>query len=100
MTTIEKAGLYLAVAFIVVLLGLIAFSENGILDYQAIKKKEASVQDQTRKIEKENQKIENEVNTLKTDMEYIKHLAKHEHDMIEEDELVIKTKPDNKGSTP
>jgi cell division protein FtsB len=100
MTSVEKVGLCIAVLFIAALLCLIAFSENGILDYRSIRQKEKGVQDQTRKVEVENQKLENEVNTLKTDMEYIKHIAKHEHDMIEEDELMFKDKPDNRGSTP
>ncbi len=94
MTTVEKAGLYLAVFFIVGLLCLIAFSENAVFDYRAIKQKEKGVLAQTRMVELENLKLEKEVNTLKTDMEYIKHLAKHEHDMIEEDELVFKDKPE------
>ena len=100
MTTVEKAGLYSAVLFIVVLLCLIAFSENGIFDYRTISMKEQGVQNQTRTVELENQKLENEINALKTDMEYIRHLAKHEHDMIEEGELMFKDKPDNKGNKP
>lgn len=100
MTTVEKAGLYSAALFIAALLCLIVFSENGILDFKSIRQKEQGVLKQTRMVEMENQKLENEVNALKTDMEYIKHLAKHEHDMIEEDELIFKDKPDNKGNTP
>jgi|APMed6443717190_1056831.scaffolds.fasta_scaffold103007_2 cell division protein FtsB len=100
MTTVEKAGLYLAVLFIAALLCLIAFSENGIFDYRTITQKEQGALDQIRMVELENQKLENEIDILKTDMEYLKHLAKHEHDMIEEDELMFKDKPDNKGNTP
>ena len=100
MTTVEKAGFYLAVFFIAVLLCLMVFSENGILDHRTLSQKEQSAQDQTRMVESENHKLENEINMLKTDMEYLKHLAKHEHDMIEEDELMFKDKPDNKGDTP
>lgn len=100
MTTVEKASLYLTVFFIAVLLGLMAFSENGIFDYRTIMDKEQSALDQIHMVESENQKLENEINALKTDMEYLKHLAKHEHDMIEEDELMFKDKPDNKGNTP
>ena len=100
MTTVEKAGFYLAVFFIAVLLCLMVFSENGILDHRTLSQKEQSAQDQTRMVESENHKLENEINMLKTDMEYLKHLAKHEHDMIEEDELMFKDKPDNKGNTP
>ena len=47
-----------------------------------------------------NQKIENEIQSLKTDMDYIKHVAKHEHDMAEEDELIFKDKSVNKRNTP
>jgi len=100
MTTVEKAGFYLAVFFIAVLLCLMVFSENGILDHRTLSQKEQGAQDQTRMVELENHKLENEINMLKTDMEYLKHLAKHEHDMIEEDELMFKDKPDNKGNTP
>ncbi len=100
MTTIEKAGFYLAVFFIAGLLCLMVFSENGILDHRTLKQKEQRAQDQIRMVESENQKLEHEINMLKTDMEYLKHLAKHEHDMIEEDELMFKDKPDNKGDTP
>jgi len=100
MTTVEKAGLYSATVFIAALLCLIVFSENGILDFKSIRQKEQGVLNQTREVEMENQKLENEVNALKTNMEYIKHLAKHEHDMIEEDELIFKDKLDNKGNTP
>jgi len=100
MTTVEKAGLYSVALFIAALLCLIVFSENGILDFKSIRQKEQGVLNQTRMVEMENQKLENEVNALKTDMEYIKHLAKHEHDMIEENELIFKDKPDNKGNTP
>ncbi len=100
MTTVEKAGFYLAVFFIAALLCLMVFSENGILDHRTLSQKEQSAQNQTRMVESENHKLENEINMLKTDMEYLKHLAKHEHDMIEEDELMFKDKPENKGDTP
>ena len=45
-------------------------------------------------IELENENLESEINSLKTDMDYIKHIAKHEHDMAEEDEIIFK---DNSG---
>ncbi len=100
MTTVEKTGFYLAALSMAVLLCLIVFSGNGLVDYMTLTKKEKDVLNQTRMVELENQKLENEVNTLKTDMDYLKHLAKHEHGMIEEDELVFKDKSDPKGSTP
>ncbi|MCK5099294.1 MAG: septum formation initiator family protein [Desulfobacteraceae bacterium] len=100
MTMVEKTGLYVSIFIIVVLLFLIVFSKNGILDYKILKGKETVILNQVRTVDLENQKLEDEVKSLKTDMNYIKHVAKHEHDMAEEDELIFKDKSGNKGNTP
>ena len=100
MTMVEKTGLYVSIFIIVVLLFLIVFSKNGILDYKILKGKETVILNQVRTVDLENQKLEDEVKSLKTDMNYIKHVAKHEQDMAEEDELIFKDKSGNKGNTP
>ncbi len=100
MTIIEKTGLYISIFIIVVLLFLIVFSTHGVLDYKLLKGKEKIVLDQIHTIELANQKFESEIKSLKTDMNYIKHVAKHEHDMAEEDELIFKDKSGNKRKTP
>jgi len=100
MTMLEKTGLYVSICIIVILLFLIVFSKHGILDYRMLKQKETAILDQVRTVELANQKFENEVKSLKTDMNYIKHVAKHEHDMAEKDELIFKDKSDHKGNTP
>ena len=100
MTIVERAGLYVSIFIIVVLLFLIVFSTHGVLDYKMLKGKEISVLDQILAIDLANQKLENEINSLKTDMNYIKHVAKQEHDMAEEDELIFKDKSGNKSKTP
>ena len=69
---------------------LIAFSKHGIIDYKSLKGREAVILDQVQTIELENENLENEINSLKTDMDYIKHVAKHENDMAEEDEIIFK----------
>jgi len=96
MTIIERTGLYVSIFIIVVLLFLIIFSTHGVLDYKMLKGKEVIVLDQVLTIDLANQKLENEIKSLKTDTNYIKHVAKHEHDMAEEDELIFKDKPRNK----
>ena len=96
----EKTGFYISVFIIVVLLCLIAFSRNGVLDYNALKGKETTISDQTRMVDFANQKLEHEIKSLKTDIDYIKHVAKHEHHMAEEDELIFKDKSGNKRNTP
>lgn len=96
MTIFEKYGFYLTIVGILVLLGLIVFSKNGVLDYRSLKEKELLISEQIKKKELENQRLENEVKSLKTDMNYIKHVAKHEHDMAEENELIFKEKSKEK----
>jgi cell division protein FtsB len=98
MTLIEKAGLYFSIFIIIVLLSLIIFSKNGVLDYHKLEQDKVAMQDRVNIIESKNQKIEKEIISLKTDMDYIKHLAKHEHDMAEEGELIFKDKPANRGN--
>ncbi len=100
MTVFEKTGIVISLGLILILLGLIVFSQNGILDYKSLKVKETVIQDQTRTIDLANEKLENEIQSLKTDMEYIKHVAKHDHGMAEEDELIFKDKSVEKGKKP
>lgn len=96
MTIIEKTGLFAAICILLALLCIIVFSKNGVLDYKVLKEKEVVIQDQIRAVEVVNHKLENEIQSLKTDMDYIKHVAKHEHDMAEEDELIFKDKSGDK----
>ena len=100
MKMVEKTGFYISIFIIIVLLFLIVFSTNGVLDYKLLKGKETVILNQVRTADFANQKLEDEVKSLKTDMNYIKHVAKHEHDMAEEDELIFKDKSDNKRKTP
>ena len=100
MTIVEKMGLYVSIFIIVVVLFLIVFSKHGVLDYKMLKGKETTVLNQIQTIDRENETLENEIKSLKTDMNYIKHVAKHEHDMAEQDELIFKDKSGNKRKTP
>lgn len=90
MTVLEKSGLYLAVCLIVILLFFILFGTHGLMDYRKLKIKEDKVISQSRKVSEKNRALINEVEKLKTDAEYIKHVAKHEYEMAEENEIIIK----------
>ena len=79
---------------------LIVFSKKGVLEYRELKKQEEAITIQLKAADESNLAVENEIKSLKTDMEYIKHVAKHEHDMAEEDELIFKEKPAAKGNKP
>ncbi len=98
MTTLEKAGLYLSIFIIINLFTFIGFSKNGVLDYMELKKSHTDILEQINEVGLKNQKLENEIISLKTDMNYIKHVAKHEHDMAEKDDLIFKDKPANRGN--
>ena len=99
MTIFEKTGIYLSIFVIVALLALIVFSKNGVLDYMALKQNKTDINDKVDGVDSENQKVENEIISLKTDISYIKHVAKHEHDMAEGDELIFKDNSADKGNT-
>ncbi len=100
MTTVEKIGFYLGIGIVLILLGMIFFSTNGVVDYQALKEKEQNIAAQAEMEAHENRKMEKEIKSLKQDIEYIKHLAKHEHEMAEPDELIFKDKTKGKETSP
>lgn len=94
MGTFERTGVYLAILLICFLFFLIFFSRNGIMDYQALKAKEAQVALQTTAARQANKTLEKEIKSLREEeRRYIRHLAKHEHDMAAPDELIFRQQP-------
>ncbi|MBU1194633.1 MAG: septum formation initiator family protein [Proteobacteria bacterium] len=100
MSVMEKAGYSISFIIILILMCFIIFSTNGLLDYRKLKHKEAGVIEQIKAADSVTQKLETQIISLKNDMEYIKHVAKHEHDMAEKDELIFKDKPSQKREGP
>lgn len=100
MTRFEKTGFYLSLLAFVILLFLIFFSKNGVFDYKTLSGKEKIVLKQVQTIDEQNHTLEMEIQRLKTDIDYIKHVAKHEHDMAEEGELIFKDKSGHKRNMP
>ena len=100
MSGIEKIGFYLGILLIVGLLGMIVFSTDGVTDYRILSQKERQVNARVKFETEQNRKIEKEIKSLKHDINYIKHLAKHEHEMAEPDELIFKEKTARKESLP
>ena len=96
MSILEKTGFICTGAFIIILLGLIIFSDHGILDYRQLIHKEKQILVKIQTIEQQNKKLEGEINTIKTDAEYLKHLARHEYNMVEKNELVFRYMPEKK----
>ena len=90
MKLIEKTVFFLALGFMVLILFLTVFSENGIKDYNRLKHKKAGALSRIQITKQENTVIENQILRLKQDITYIKHLARHEHGMAGPDELIFK----------
>ena len=68
------------------------------MDYSRLKSRQETLEAQAIIAVNQNSKLEKEILKLKTDIEYIKHLAKHEHEMAAQDELVFKEKSKNQGA--
>ena len=94
----EKICLYLAMGAMVVLFFMFFFSTKGVMDYRRFESKQAQLDAQATASVKQNAKLEKEILRLKTDIDYIKHLAKHEHEMAAQGELVFKEKSRNQGA--
>ena len=100
MTVFEKTAFYVGIFLTLVLLFLIFFSKNGVMEYGKLKQQESEIAAQTVQVARENRKIEREIKSLKHDIDYLKHLAKHEHEMAEPGELIFKDTIDKKEKTP
>ncbi len=78
---------------IVFLMFWMVFSKNGLMDYRRLKEKHTRLTNQVLDAQTENKKIEQEISRLQNDTEYIRHLAKHEHEMAEQEEIIFKILP-------
>lgn len=90
MTVLEKSGLFFSIGLIIVLLLLMIFADHGLIDYQKLITKEEQVAAQATEVNRTNRAVELEIEKLKTDLDYIKHVAKHEYEMAEEDDMIFK----------
>ncbi|MFH1152244.1 MAG: septum formation initiator family protein [Pseudomonadota bacterium] len=79
------------------LLLLIVFSEKGGRDWLVLDRELKQVHRDIVIIEQENREIVRRITRLKQDPLYIEHLARHELEMAAQDELVFRTRDQNKG---
>ncbi len=86
----EKVGLFFTIMFLLLVLGLIVFSKNGILDYTSLAKEKAAVVRENERIRKRNQILVQQIHRLRNDPEYIRHVAKHDLGMTAADDVVFK----------
>lgn len=79
------------IVILFVLLFIIIFSHNGIVDYYHLSQTKQSGLIDNEKIVEKNLQLSRQINRLKNDKVYIEHVAKHEFGMAGVDEFVFRT---------
>ena len=87
----------LAVAFGV---GLVVFSQGGLLNLKALKAEEAQLNAKNAAIAGENENLYREIDRLKKDTSYIEYLAKKRLGMVKPDEFIIEFDEKRPGAAP
>lgn len=90
MTFKEKFFLSCTIMIFLLVLALIVFSKNGLLDYTRLEKEKAAVLRENAKIKSQNQSLAREIRRLKKDPDYIRHVAGHDLGMRAENEVIFK----------
>ena len=90
MTFQEKMFLFFTIALLLLVLVLIVFSKNGVLDYTRLAKEKAAVLQEKEQIKNRNQSLEQEIRRLKHDLDYLRHVARHDLKMTAEDDVIFK----------
>ena len=74
------------------LMGLICFSDKGLMDMRRMKTIKADIEQKNAEIQAENKELYRKINRLKTDMSYIENIARQEMGMVGEQDVVLKFK--------
>jgi cell division protein FtsB len=82
-----KLGRLLAGVFIVMVL-LMVFGDRGLMDYRALRGKEAALEEANEYIINENNDLKREIGLLKNDMRYIEIVARRELGMVRQGDRV------------
>ena len=76
-----KIGRVLFVIFVAVVL-LIIFGDRGLMDYRAVREKQATLEEANRRLAVENDDLKREIGLLKTDERSIGAVARRELGMV------------------
>ena len=90
MTLKEKILYSLAILLMFFMLSFILFSDNGLLDLQALKTDKKELLKRNYELEQENLVLYREIDRLKNDLKYIENVARKELGMVGKDEVVVK----------
>ncbi|MFP4445177.1 MAG: FtsB family cell division protein [Desulfosudaceae bacterium] len=79
------------------LAGMILLGKNGYLDYRELKQRQNRITVENRAAAEENDHLRRRVLRLKSDPDYIEHVARKELGMVEPEELIYKYKSEDKA---
>ena len=96
--TINKIVGISAGMIIFALMGLICFSDKGLMDMRQMNAIKADIERKNVEIQVENKELYRKINRLKTDMSYIENIARQEMGMVGEEDVVLKFKDMPKGN--
>lgn len=98
----EILGVSGAFLILIAMIGLIFFSDKGIMDMKSLLSVKAEVEERNAEIDRENKEIARKINRLKKDPEYIESIARHELGMVGKNDVVLtfkEKKPSDKGGS-
>jgi cell division protein FtsB len=90
MTKKQSILLSIAVLLLIGLFFFIIISEHGLADLRYLKKERDRLAEENKRLTRENLSLSVEIDRLKNDLEYIENVARQEHGMIGEDEIILK----------
>jgi len=73
-----------------VVLGLIFFSEKGVRDWMTFTAEKQRIERENDLVKQENRELARKIERFKQDIGYIEHVARHELEMVADDELVFR----------
>lgn len=79
--------------------GLLIFGQRGITHLVTLQEQFAELESENQRIEQENNRLKKEIKLLKENLAYIEDIARKQHGLVKEDELVYQFQPQH-GSNP
>ena len=88
----RKRYVVLAVVLILMILGLAAFTDQGLLGLYHRKQEQARLEERLAQLQAENAALRSEIERLQSDPAYLEKVAREELGMVHQDELVFQFK--------
>lgn len=92
MTTKQSILLAFAILFLVSMLPIVIFGENGLADLNLLREERDAIVEKNEALTEENVAKYREIGRLKDDLQYIEKVAREDLGMVREGEVIIRQK--------